>query len=78
VSFGAAVQEKAEPVVVDVAEAVPDPFDLLDQQVDRLCGPVGRAVGVEVGQQLRVPGVDGAGQAGKFGDACVGAVDQPP
>ena len=59
----AAVQQEAEPVVVEVAVAVPDPFDLLDQGVDRFGGSVGDAAGVEVGQQYLPPGVDGAGQS---------------
>jgi hypothetical protein len=46
----AAVQEESEPVVVEVTEAVPDSFDLLDQQVHRFGGSVGDAVGVEVGE----------------------------
>jgi hypothetical protein len=41
VPFDAAVQQRAEPVVIEIAEVVPDTFDLLDQQVDGL----GRAVG---------------------------------
>jgi hypothetical protein len=72
------VQQQAEPVVVEVAKSVPDPFDLLDQQVDRFGGSVGHAGGVEVGQQLGLPGVDGAGQPVQFADVGVGAVGQPP
>jgi hypothetical protein len=37
----AAVQQEAEPIVLEVAEAVADALDLLDEEVDRL----GRAVG---------------------------------
>ena len=53
-------------------------LDLLDEQVHRLGGPVGDAAGVEVGEQLGPPGVDGAGQAVELGDVGVGAVHQPP
>jgi hypothetical protein len=56
---------------------VPDALDLLDQEVDGFGRPVGDPVGVEVGQQLAVPGVDGAGQALELGDIGVGAVGQP-
>jgi hypothetical protein len=45
---------------------VPDPLDLLDQQVDGFGGPVGDTVGVEVGQQLTAPGVDCAGEANQL------------
>ena len=72
------MQQEAEPVVVEVAESVSDSLDLLDEQVDRFGGAVGHAAGVEVGQQFWVPGVDGAGQPGEFGDVGVGAVGQPP
>jgi hypothetical protein len=56
---------------------VPDPLDLLDQEVDRFGRSVGDAAGVEVGQQLGAPGVDGAGQSLEFVDAGVGAVGEP-
>jgi hypothetical protein len=32
------VQQETEPVVVEIAESVPDSLDLLDQQVDRFGG----------------------------------------
>jgi hypothetical protein len=43
------VEQEAEPVVLEVAEAEPDAFDPLDQQVHALGRTVGDAVGVEVG-----------------------------
>jgi hypothetical protein len=42
------VQQQAEPVVVEVAESVPDPLDFFDQEVDRFSGSVRDPVGVEV------------------------------
>jgi hypothetical protein len=48
VQFDAAVQcSQAQSVVVEVAEAVFDRLDFLDQQVDRFGRPVGDAAGVE-------------------------------
>jgi hypothetical protein len=41
----ATMQQQPQPVVGEVAEAVPDALDLLDEEVDRLGGPVGTAVG---------------------------------
>jgi hypothetical protein len=63
---GAAVPQEGERVVGEVPESVPDPLDLLDQQVDGFGGPVGDTVGVEVGQQLTAPGVDCAGEANQL------------
>jgi hypothetical protein len=40
VSLDAVVQQQEQPVVVEVAEPVPDPLDLPDQQVDRFVGPL--------------------------------------
>ncbi len=54
--------------VGEVAEAVPDPFDLLDQAADGLGWPVGDSAGVEVGEQLISPSVDGSGQSAPLGD----------
>jgi hypothetical protein len=59
----AAVEDEPNSVVVEVAESLAGPFDLLDQQVGRFSGSVGDAAGVEVGQQYLPPGVDGAGQS---------------
>jgi hypothetical protein len=42
-------------VVGEVAEAVPDALDLLDQQVDGLGGPVGAAIGGVEGEDLGLP-----------------------
>jgi hypothetical protein len=51
----AAVQQQPQPVVGEVAEAVPDPLDLLDQQVDGLSGPIGAAIGGVEGEDLDLP-----------------------
>ena len=58
----AAVQQQPQPVVGEVAEAVPDPLDLLDQQVQCLGGPVGAAIGGVEGEDLGLPRSDGAGK----------------
>ena len=75
--FDVAVRQQAQPVVVEVAEAVSDALYLLDQEVDRFGGSVGDPVGVEVGQQLAAPGVGGAGQPFELGDTGVGALHEP-
>jgi hypothetical protein len=56
---------------------MPDPFHLLDQSVDGFGGSVGDAAGVEVGEQLGPPGVQGAGEADEFGDLVLGDVGEP-
>jgi hypothetical protein len=71
------VQQEAESVVGEVAVPVSDPLDLLDQPVDGFGGSVGDAVGVEVGEQLVAPGVDGAGQPDQFGYLVFGDVGEP-
>ena len=58
----AAVQQQPQAVVGEVAEAVPDPLDLLDQQVDSLGGPVGAAAGGMPGEDLGLPDPDGTGK----------------
>ena len=77
-SLDSAVQQEPQSVVVQVAESVAGAFHLFDQQVGGFGRSVGHTAGVEVGQQLGAPGVDGAGQAVQFGDVGVGAVGQPP
>ena len=62
----AAVQQQPQPVVFEVAETVPDPLHLLDEQVDRLGGAVGAAGGLVPGEDLGLPGAHGAGQAGQL------------
>jgi hypothetical protein len=47
---------------------VADPLDLLDQQVDRLGGPVGAAIGGVEGEDLELPGLDGPGKPGQLCD----------
>jgi hypothetical protein len=58
----AAVQQQPQPVVGEVAEAVPDPLHLLDQQVDGLGRPVGAAIGGVEGRGLGLPRVDDPGR----------------
>jgi hypothetical protein len=64
----AAVQQQPQPVVGEVAEAVPDALDLFDEQVDGLGESVGAAIGGVEGQDLGLPGSHGAGQPGQLGD----------
>src|SRR4051812_28479500 len=59
--FYAAAQQEPESIVVEVAIAVTDAADLLDEQVDRLGRPVRQLRGV-VGEDLVLPGADGGGQ----------------
>src|SRR5215216_4536535 len=62
----AAMQQQPQPVIGEVAEAVADPLHLLDEQVDRLGGPIGAAGGQVPGQDLGLPGPHGAGQTGQL------------
>jgi hypothetical protein len=62
------VQEQPQPVVGEVAEAVLDTLDLLDQQVDGLGGSVGAAVGGVEAEDLDLPRLDGPGKPGQLRD----------
>jgi hypothetical protein len=62
------VQQQPQPIVGEVAEAVPDPLHLLDQQVDGLGGPVGTAIGSRPSEDLGLSGSYGASQPGQLGD----------
>jgi hypothetical protein len=46
--------------VVEISESMGEPADLFDDQVDGFGAAVGDAVGVEVGQHLRLPCLEGA------------------
>ena len=59
------MQQQAQPVVVEVAEAVADSLHLLHQQVDRLGGAVGEPGGMP-GQDLWLPAPYGAVQMGEL------------
>lgn len=63
------MKQEAEPVVGEVSETEADPLGPLDQQVDRLGGAVGGGGGGEVGEQLGLPGLDGAGESFDLGAA---------
>ena len=54
--------------MVEVAEPVGEPADFLDDQVDGLGAAVGDAVGVEVGEHLMLPRLQGAAESGDLGD----------
>jgi len=56
----------------------PDRFTFLDGQARRLSELLETPSGVEVGQRLLTPGIDGAGQEVQLGDVGVDAVGQPP
>jgi hypothetical protein len=79
--FDAAVQQESEPIVLEVAEAVPDALDLLDQQVHGFGGSVGQA-GAVPAEDLVLPPPDGGGEAAELGDVGTPAVDvealEPP
>src|SRR5215217_6876745 len=64
----AAVQQQPQPVVAEVAEAMPDPLHLFDQQVDGLGEAVGAAVGGVKCEDLGLPCPDGAGEPGQLSD----------
>jgi len=57
-----AVQQQAEPAVVEVSKSVRDSEDFLDRQVDRFGGSVADPTCAEIGQELGAPGGDGARQ----------------
>lgn len=59
----AAAEEEPSPVVVEVAVAVADAADLLDEQVDGFGRSVGGAGGGVEGEGLVAPPVNGAGEA---------------
>ena len=58
-------EQYPEPVVVELSEAVGEPTDLFDDQVDGLGAAVRDAFGVEVGEYLSSPGTEGAAGAGR-------------
>jgi hypothetical protein len=62
------VQQQPQSVIVEIAEAVPDPLHLLDEQVDGLGGSIGAAVGGMPSEDLGLPDPYGASQTGQLGD----------
>ena len=56
----------------EISEAVGEPADLFDDQVDGLCTAVGDAAGVEVGEHLLPPGLEGAAEPSHLGDRARG------
>jgi hypothetical protein len=54
--------------VVEGSEAVGESAGLLDDQVDRFGAAVGDPVGVESGQDVLLPLLEGAAEAGDLGD----------
>ena len=71
--FDAAVEQKPEPIVLEVAEAVADPLDLLDEQVHGFGGPVGQAGAVPT-EDLVFPTPHRRGEAAEFDDVGGAAV----
>ena len=65
-------EQYSEPVVVELSEAVGEPADLFDDQVDGFGAAVGDAFGVEVGEYLSSPGTEGAAEPGDLGNGAVG------
>jgi hypothetical protein len=55
------MQEQPQAVVGEVAKAVPDPLDLLYQEVHGLGEPVGAAAGRVEGEELGFHAPDGPG-----------------
>jgi hypothetical protein len=64
-------------MVAEVPEAVADALDLLDEQVDAF-GRAVRVAGRVVGEDIWLPGSDGAGEAAAFAHVAVGAVRAEP
>ena len=58
-----AIRQQPQAVVGEVAKAVADALDLLDQQVHGLGGPARAAIGGMPGKDLGLPGPHGAGKA---------------
>ena len=58
--------------MIEVSESVGEPADLLDDQVDGFGAAVGDPAGVEVGQHLLPPGLEGAAEPGDLGDRAGG------
>ena len=52
----------------EISEAVGEAADLFDDQVDGFCAAVGDAAGVEVGEHLLPPGLEGAAEPSHLGD----------
>ena len=72
-------QQQPQPVVVVVAEAVSDALDLLDEHVHGFGRAVARRApsgGGERGEQLGLPGVQGAGETPEVGGFGAGAAVQ--
>ena len=65
--FDAAVEQEPEAVVLEVAEAVADPFDLFDQQVHGFGWSVGQA-GAVPAQDLGFPAAHRRGEAAELDD----------
>jgi hypothetical protein len=68
----AAVQKKAQAVVVEAAESVTDALDLFDEQVRRFGTRGGRPAGGVPGQDRRLPAAHRASQPSGFPKAGVG------
>ncbi len=58
--------------MLEGAEAVSEVAGLLDEQVDRLGAVVGDAVGVEAGEQVRLPCPQRAAEPGDLGNRAFG------
>src|SRR5215213_2451381 len=69
-------EQDPEPVVLEIPEAMGEPADLLDDQVDGLGAAVGDAGGVEVGRHLLAPGLEGAAEPAYLGDRAAGEAVQ--
>src|SRR3954447_15087919 len=65
-------EQDSEPVVLEGSEAVGKAAGLLDEQVDGFCAAVADAVGVEPGQDMRSPHLQGAAEASDLGDRAGG------
>ena len=81
IPLDAAAEEESASIVGEVAVAVAEAADLLDEQVDGFGGSVGGAAGGVEGEDLVAPAVDGVRKPCELGDVGVGGVleehDQP-
>ncbi len=62
------VEQQSQSVMGEIAVSAGDPLGVFDLQVEVFGRPVAHGGVIEVGAQLRAPGVQGAPESGEFGD----------
>jgi hypothetical protein len=61
-------EQDRESVMIKVSEAVGQPADLLDDQIDGFGAAIGDSAGIEVGEHLLAPGLEGTTESGDLGN----------